>query len=188
MDIQTDYKREALLSFFKAVGQPDRLRVLGKLANQPATTPELAEALGMKETAVSHHLRALQRAGLVTKRQADATESFYFTQAGLDKLNDIVDGTAVPESLEQRVLREHVINNRLRAIPHKAEERMVILRWMANKFEPERRYTETEVTALVQQYFDKPLTLRRILADNRFLMHTGRQYWRPLPEHYDKTE
>lgn len=184
MNEQTDYKREALLDFFKAVGQTDRLRILGKLANQPATVPELAGGLGMKETAVSRHLRALQTAGLVERHQVAFTETFSFAQAGLEALNDVVDGATVPESLEERVLREYVINDRLRAIPLKAEERLVILRWMANKFEPGRRYTETEVTELVQQYFDKPLTLRRILADNRFLMHTGRQYWRPLPEHY----
>ncbi|MBX3059974.1 MAG: metalloregulator ArsR/SmtB family transcription factor [Anaerolineae bacterium] len=184
MNTQQDYKREALLDFFKAVGQPDRLRILGKLANKPATVPELAEALSMKETAVSRHLRAMQTAGLVARHQVAFTETFTFIQSGLDTLNEIVDGNMVPESLEERVLREYIVNGRLRAIPLKAEERMIILRWMANKFEPGHRYTETEVTELVQQYYDKPLTLRRILADNRFLIHTGRQYWRPLPEHY----
>jgi hypothetical protein len=138
----------------------------------------------MKETAVARHLRALQTAGLVSKHQAAFTETFSFTQSGLDSLHNIVEGNVVPETLEERVMREYILNDRLRAIPLKEEERLVILRWMANKFEPGRRYTETEVTELVQQYFDKPLTLRRILADNRFLMHTGRQYWRPLPEHY----
>lgn len=184
MNAQMETKREVLLNFFKAIGQTDRLRIVGVLANQPATVPELAQVLGMKETAVARHLRALQTVGLVSKHQVAYTETFTFTQTGLDNLKEIIEGSSVPESLEERVLREYIVNNRLRAIPHKPEEREVILHWMADKFEPGRRYTETEVTELVQQYFDKPLTLRRILADNSFLMHTGRQYWRPLSKHY----
>lgn len=179
-----DYKTEALMNFFKATGQPDRLRILGLLANQPRSVPALAQALGMKDTAVARHLRALQKAGLVIERPVAHTATFHFNRAGLNDLHDIVEGAIVPESLTERVMREYVINDRLKAIPLKPDERAVILRWMADKFEPDRRYTETEVTELVNHYYDKPLTLRRILADNRFLLHTGRHYWRPLPEHY----
>lgn len=179
-----DHKTEALMNFFKATGQPDRLRLLGLLANQPQSVPALAQALGIKDTAVSRHLRALQKAGLVIERTVAHTATFHFNRAGLDNLHDIVAGAVVPESLAERVMREYVINDRLKAIPLKPDEREVILRWMADKFEPDRRYTETEVTELVNHYYDKPLTLRRILADNRFLLHTGRHYWRPLPEHY----
>ncbi len=184
MNHKPDHQMEALLTFFKATGQPDRLRILGLLANDARTVPELAEASGMKDTAVTHHLRALQTAGLVIQRTVDHIPTFSFSNTGLDDLQNIVDGNVTPENLEERVLRQYVVNDRLRAIPHKPEERAVILRWMAEKFEPDRRYTETEVTNLVQQYFDKPLTLRRILADHRFLQQTGRHYWRPLAEHF----
>lgn len=178
-----DQKNEALLTFFKATSQPDRLRILGLLANDAYPAAKLAEMLGMKETAVVRHLHALQRAGLVSERTVAFTSVFSFNGTGLANLNDIVDGTVLPETLRERVLRDYVIENRLKAIPLDPEERQVILRWMAEKFELHRRYSETEVTDLVSQYYDKPLTLRRILADNRFLRHTGRQYWRPLPEH-----
>ncbi|HRQ39657.1 MAG TPA: DUF2087 domain-containing protein [Chloroflexota bacterium] len=190
MNVQTDYTqegREALLNFFKAVGQADRLRVLGKLAGQPATVPELAAVLAMKETAVTHHLRALQSAGLVTQQTVNHLPTFSFSNTGLDVLQNIVEGNITPEKAEERVLRHYVVDGRLRAIPPRPEERAIILRWMAHKFEPDRRYTETEVTDLVQQYFDHPLTLRRILADHHFLRQTGRHYWRPLAEHFEVT-
>lgn len=180
----TKHQQEALLTFFKATGQSDRLRILGLLAQRPHTVPELAEGLQLKDTAVTHHLRALQTAGLVRQHTVNHLPTFAFNSAGLDDLHNIVDGNVTPENEEERVLRQYVVNGRLRTIPHKPEEQAIILRWMAHKFEPDRRYTETEVTELVQQYFDHPLTLRRILADHRFLRQTGRHYWRPLAEHF----
>jgi DNA-binding HxlR family transcriptional regulator len=179
-------QKEALLTFFKATGQPERLRILGLLAERPYTIPELAVTLRLKETAVTHHLRALQTAGLVAQQKEVQPPTFYFTASGLHVLQNIIEGNVIPEDLEARVRREYVINGRLQAIPRQPEEQAVILRWMAEKFEPERRYTETEVTDLVQQYCDQPLMLRRILADHHFLRQTGRQYWRPLAEHFSQ--
>lgn len=176
-------QEKTLITFFKAAGHPERIRILGLLANKPHSVPELAERLNLKQKDVSRHLRALQKAGLV---RADATAfatAFYFNQSGLENLNEIVDGNVEPETLAERVMRQYVVKGRLTAVPIHAEEREVILRWMADKFEPDRRYTEAEVNELVATYYKNPLTLRRILADNRFLLHTGRHYWRPLPEH-----
>lgn len=173
-------KTEILLAFFKAIGQLDRLRILGLLANRPYTVPELAVAVGIKDTAVFHHIRTLQQANLVTLHTGNNPPVYTFNRATLAGLNDIINGTAVPQSIDKQVLERYVVNGRLSTIPHKPEERQVILQWMTEKFDPDRRYSETEVTDLIAEYFDKPLTLRRILADNRFLWQTGRHYWRPL--------
>lgn len=174
-------QKETLLEFFKATGQPERLRILGLIANQPYSVADLAARLHLKHTAVTRHLRALQKVNLVKQVGEWDTAVYQLNQSGLQKLNNIIDGSEQTASLAEQVLRKYVVNNRLQAIPQKAEERQIILAWLTDKFEPDRRYSEAEITDLMRNVTDQPLTLRRLLADNHFLLHTGRHYWRPIP-------
>jgi DNA-binding transcriptional ArsR family regulator len=50
----------------QALATPSRLRILARLQGGPASVGELAEAVGMEGSAVSHQLRLLRHLGLVT--------------------------------------------------------------------------------------------------------------------------
>ena len=49
----------------QALATPSRLLILSELRHQPATVTELAAAVGMEQSAVSHQLRLLRNLGLV---------------------------------------------------------------------------------------------------------------------------
>jgi DNA-binding transcriptional ArsR family regulator len=49
----------------QALAAPSRVRILGRLAGGPCSVNELAEAVGMEASAVSHQLRLLRHLGLV---------------------------------------------------------------------------------------------------------------------------
>ena len=174
-------QKAALMQFFKAVGQPERLRMLGILANKAYTLPELANEMGMKETAVSHSLRTLKKAGLLHVTGTADIPIYQLNTAKLADLHRIIEGEETAPTLQERVLNQYVQGETLTAIPNQEEEREIILQWLAQKFDMDRRYTEEEVTAIVANHYPYPPTLRRLLADNHFLLHTGRHYWRPLP-------
>jgi DNA-binding transcriptional ArsR family regulator len=56
----------------KAMADPARLRLIAYLLNQPnleACTCELAPAVELSEPTVSHHLKTLEKAGLVSKER-----------------------------------------------------------------------------------------------------------------------
>jgi len=56
----------------KALADPARLRLLAFMLSQPnheACTCELAPAIGLSESTVSHHLKTLEKAGLVSKER-----------------------------------------------------------------------------------------------------------------------
>ena len=172
-------QKATLLQFFKAVGQPERLKMLGILANDAYTIPALAKEMGIKETAVAKNIRVLKKAGLVEEQN----NTVQLDRAGLEKMQHVIDGgTLVEIPFAVEVLAKYVKDGQLTAVPKEEDEREVILDWLAQKFDLERRYTEEEVTAIVAQYYRYPLILRRELADNKFLMQTGRHYWRPLPK------
>ena len=78
-------RRAALL---KAVADPARLQVLGIVRGSPAgeaCVRDLAEAVGLSQPTMSHHLRILVEAGLLT-RERRGTWAWY---------------TLVPERLAQ---------------------------------------------------------------------------------------
>jgi DNA-binding transcriptional ArsR family regulator len=49
----------------QALATPSRLRILGRLHAGPCSVNDLAEAVGMEASAVSHQLRLLRHLGLV---------------------------------------------------------------------------------------------------------------------------
>lgn len=49
----------------QALATPSRLRILARLNAGPASVSELADAVGMEDSAVSHQLRLLRHLGLV---------------------------------------------------------------------------------------------------------------------------
>jgi ArsR family transcriptional regulator len=70
---------EALAVAFKAIADPARLRLLSFIARQPdaeACVCHLIQPLGLAQPTVSHHLKVLADAGLVT-RERRGTWVFY---------------------------------------------------------------------------------------------------------------
>jgi len=53
----------------QALATPSRLRILARLRSGPASVGELAEAIGMEDSAVSHQLRLMRHLTLVVGRR-----------------------------------------------------------------------------------------------------------------------
>ena len=64
-----DRKRSFAAHRFRALGDETRLRLLEFLTAGERTVGDLIEASGLGQSLVSHHLRALRRAGVVTTRR-----------------------------------------------------------------------------------------------------------------------
>jgi ArsR family transcriptional regulator, nickel/cobalt-responsive transcriptional repressor len=63
-DLDGDFAR-AVADTMQALATPSRLRILGRLHAGPSPVNELAQAVGMEASAVSHQLRLLRHLGLV---------------------------------------------------------------------------------------------------------------------------
>ena len=59
-------KAQRMAEFFSLLGDPNRLRILSVLAQQELCVSDLATALDMSESAVSHQLRTLRTIRLVS--------------------------------------------------------------------------------------------------------------------------
>ncbi len=59
-----------MASYHKALADPTRLRLLQRLAHQPATVTELTEHVDLSQPLVSWHLHRLKAAGVVVTRRS----------------------------------------------------------------------------------------------------------------------
>jgi hypothetical protein len=66
----------------------------------------------------------------------------------------------------------------LREMPARAGPRSIVLRWLAEDFEPERRYPEPEVNDLLRRHHPDYAMLRRYLVDHGLLARDHGVYWR----------
>jgi DNA-binding transcriptional ArsR family regulator len=62
--LDADVAREVAQTM-QALATPSRVRILGRLREAPCSVGELAAAVGMEQSAVSHQLRILRHLGLV---------------------------------------------------------------------------------------------------------------------------
>lgn len=62
-------ENEQLATLFKAMGDPNRLRILWALGSEEMCVCDLALFVGVSESALSHQLRQLRQLQLVTNRR-----------------------------------------------------------------------------------------------------------------------
>lgn len=67
---------EAAAELFRALGDPERLRMLAVLADGELTVTQLATAVGAGISVVSQRLRVLRLEGLLTRRR-DGRNQYY---------------------------------------------------------------------------------------------------------------
>ncbi len=186
---------QTLLAFFKALADESRLKMLGFLANRACSVEELAELLHLKAPTVSHHLSKLKELGLVEMKAEGNTHLYWLNAEGLRGLNkellapekvaalvEMEDG----KTWERKVLRDFFEGVRLKEIPASRKKRVVILRWLASQFEPNRTYSEAEVNEVIQRSHPDTATLRRELIGSHLMQREGDVYWRLEFERHDE--
>lgn len=82
-----------LAAALKAIADPARLRILSLLEAQPdgeACVCHLTEPLGLSQPTVSHHLRVLHEAGLVSREQRGTWVHYRVEAEALAALADLL--------------------------------------------------------------------------------------------------
>lgn len=82
---------EAVNGALHALSDPTRRRILARVRDQPRAVGEIALQLGMSQQIVSHHLRVLRTAGLVTERRDRTRHLFVVRTDGLAAVRDFLD-------------------------------------------------------------------------------------------------
>ena len=163
-----------LVELFKALANESRLRMVGLLAAGPLSVEDLAAAVGLSASTVSHHLTKLKEVGLV---EAERDQYYQLYRFRPERLHEVARRLAEPvpvkaeapdpAEVEARfrhdVLANFLVDGRLVKIPAQRKKREVVLDFLAEQFEPGRDYDEKEVNAIIGRYHEDYCTLRREL-------------------------
>ncbi len=79
---------KSVAATLQALATPSRLMILGRLRRGPATVGELADAVGMEQSAVSHQLRLLRNLGLVEGDRRGRSVSYALYDSHVAQLLD----------------------------------------------------------------------------------------------------
>lgn len=160
----------------------DRRKVVAALELGATTRGEIAAATGL---GLRHTVRALNRlvaGGLVIEGPGDhhelLTDAFSIAARAVAAARPVRDEHGDAPADEARVLRAFVRDGRLLSIPTAWGKRQVILDWLAQRFEPGRRYSEATVNLSLGQVHPDTAALRRHLVDNGFMSRDHGEYWR----------
>jgi DNA-binding HxlR family transcriptional regulator len=182
---------EELVTFFKALSDANRLKIIGLLAQKPYSVEELAALLNLKASTVSHHLSKLAKVGLVSAK-ADSYYNVYqldekalesksrslFSQENLAASVVDVDADAYDNKVIKDYLRK---DGSLKTIPAQKKKLEAILRYVAQKaFEPGKRYSEKQVNEILKKFHADTASLRRELVGAKLMKREGGggNYWR----------
>jgi hypothetical protein len=160
----------------QALSDPARLALLARIAEAGDAGCPLETAARDARSARKQVAR-LSAAGLVEARGGAFV-------ARLDRIRDAVDelaGAADEGGGGPARVRALFSRGRLVEIPRAPELRMELLRFLAERFEPGRAYTEHDVNALLREVHDDHAALRRYLVDAGLLVRddAGTSYRRP---------
>jgi len=181
---------EELVTFFKALADANRVKIVGLLSHKPCSVEELAALLDLKPSTVSHHLAKLAQVGLVHAR-ADGYYNVYelnekalqtrarslFSQESLAASVADVDADAYDRKVIADYSRK---DGSLKTIPAQRKKLEVILRYVVRDFEPNKRYSEKKVNEILGRYHADTASLRRELVGYGLMKREGGggSYWR----------
>ncbi len=83
---------ERLDAALRALADGSRRTILGAVRDRPHAVGEIADSVGMSQQAVSHHLRVLRGAGLVTERREGTRHLFVVSEDGFDVVREFLEG------------------------------------------------------------------------------------------------
>jgi len=180
---------DALVTFFKALADPNRLRIVGLLAHRPHSVEELATVLDLRPSTVSHHASKLVAANLATgaveghyhvySLRMDAVQETAKLLLSEQALQDIAqDGT---DAYDRKVLNTFLDEDgRISSLPMKRKKFDVLLRHALSFFEPNGEWPEREVNRRLKALTDDVASIRRGFIDHGYMIRnqSGSIYYR----------
>lgn len=179
---------EELVNFFKALADPNRLKIVGLLAQQPYSVEELAALLQLKPSTVSHHLTKLTQAGLVSARAESYYNVYQLESKALEEKSRSLfsrdDLNAAVVNIDLNAYDRKVVGDysrrdgSLKELPAQRKKLEAILRHVVKSFKEGKHYPEKQVNEILSRFHDDTATLRRELIGYGLMQRENGEYWR----------
>ena len=174
------------VTFFKALADNSRLRILATLMDEPKYVEVIAERLNLTPSTVSFHLKKLEEVGLVDK----AKEQYYIVYSlnttllemspkewlEMDTLNEDRLEDEREQAYRKKVLDAFFEYDRLISIPVQRKKKRIVLEKLLSAFEPNQTYTEAQINAVLGRYHEDVAALRRAMVEEKLMARSNGIY------------
>lgn len=161
---------DTVVTLFKGLADPTRLRMVAAMVERPRCGQDLASEIGVAPATISHHLKVLGKAGLLVEtRQAP----YVFYKVDLDAVQRAVRAVATPRRMREltseppvdgetrQILRAFFDGPRLRALPVQRRKKELVLEELLRRIPRRREYPEVDLNAFIEVMFDDYCAVRR---------------------------
>ncbi len=162
------------------LAEDDRRAVAAALILGATSLNDLATATGLDTRAVTNALERLVSGGLVT---SDGTSFWIVGQAF--KVAARQAAPKPPETqfgnepaADRKILDQWITDGRLSGLPTKWSHKVVLLDWVAQRFEPGIHYSEQQINATLATIYPDTAALRRYLVEANLMDRADGEYWR----------
>jgi len=177
-----------LLTFFKALADATRLKIVGLLAQASFSGEQLATLLKVKPATVSHHLSKLSEAGLVNIVQDGHSKLFSLRLDAIHEMAErMLQRDTLPRTAEnvdvaafdRKVVRDFLRRDgSLKEIPASQKKLGVILRHILKEFEDGKHYSEKQVNEIMARFHADTASLRRAMIEYKYMSRADGKYWK----------
>jgi predicted transcriptional regulator len=180
---------EDLVTFFKALADANRLKIVGLLAQQPYSVEQLAAMLHLRPSTVSHHLSKLTDARLVNARAEGYYNVYQLEETTLQKTSLLFSEeelAAVVQEVDLKGYDRKVVEDfsnpdgRLKTIPSQRKKLEAVLQYVVQAIEQDVLYNEKQLNEILSRFHEDTASLRRELVANGLMQRAddGSAYWR----------
>lgn len=162
------------------LAEPDRRRVVAAIVLGAASLDDVAARTGIPADRASRALGRLVDGGLVVAAGGGLSldDTVFQRAARAARARPARDEHAGETGERRKVLDAFVHGGRITSVPAARTKRLILLDWLAQDFEPGRRYSEREVNEILAARDADPAAMRRYLVDEGLLDRAGGEYWR----------
>jgi biotin operon repressor len=171
---------------FKALSDPTRLRMIAAMVDRARCGQDLSAEVGVSPATVSHHLKILGEAGLLTEERRPPFTFYRLDPAALARMvrgvstpgrvRELAGGHTKPEDPDELVLRNFFDGPRLRSIPAQRRKKQIILAELVRRLPRRREYPEADLNCFIEVMHPDFCTLRRELIMEKLMERTANVY------------
>jgi len=179
-------REQQILDFVKAMSDPDRLRIIGLLAQSRADRDQIAARLQLPLRDVVSHLAYLEHVGALGLNngvyELKSRELQGLARSQLAKARSAYRPDPDLDEKTRRIRMAYLnADGSIKQLPAQQGKLRVILEYLVQAFTLGTNYTEKEVNLILKRFHNDTSSLRRNLIDAGLLAREsdGSRYWRP---------
>ncbi|WP_316568312.1 metalloregulator ArsR/SmtB family transcription factor [Neobacillus sp. YIM B06451] len=180
---------DKLVAFYKAMGDPTRIRIVALLASGPLHGQAIAGKLGLTPPTITHHLKKLRDVHVVFEKRDKNTIYFYLNEKVLGQQAKALTQLAERQGEELDEManatnqeRQKVISNffttegKLKNIPAQRKKKLFVFEHIVKGLKKGVKYEEKEINEYIKKFHEDYATIRREFIINHYMYRENAIY------------